>query len=69
MRNRILGAAALAVTLTLAGAGPALADPGPTDAPLIQVPLDLGAHVCGNSILDILPVLSPVNAVVCENDS
>lgn len=51
-----------------AGAGAKVANsPGVLSGNAIQVPIDLGVNVCGNSILDIVPLLSPTSGK-CKTD-
>ncbi|CAL9637240.1 chaplin [Streptomyces sp. enrichment culture] len=78
-RHSTLVAAALAVVVTLGGAGTAIAaEPDPTatgsasDSPgvasgnLVQLPIDLQANVCGNTI-DIIGLLNPAFANHCTS--
>ncbi|MFF5970281.1 chaplin [Streptomyces sp. NPDC012769] len=80
MRTRIISTAALALGLALGGAGTALADPVPgadavgaaVNSPgvlsgnVIQVPVDLDANVCGNTI-NVIGLLNPAYGVTCVN--
>ncbi|MGW1893461.1 chaplin [Streptomyces sp. NPDC002004] len=77
MRMRIASAvAALAVTGVLAGAGAAAADtgaegtatgsPGVLSGNVIQIPLDLGLNLCGNSI-GVASLLNPASGNSCVN--
>ncbi|KOT99311.1 chaplin [Streptomyces rimosus subsp. pseudoverticillatus] len=46
-----------------AGAGAKVANsPGVLSGNAIQVPVDVEIPICGNSILDIVPLLSPTSA-------
>ncbi|MET9952433.1 chaplin [Streptomyces sp. NPDC006339] len=47
--------------------GVAVSSPGVLSGNVIQVPLDLDANVCGNSI-NVIGILNPAFAVVCVND-
>ncbi|MET7352880.1 chaplin [Streptomyces mirabilis] len=77
MRIRLMAAAGLAGVALLATAGTAAADPGPVGAAsnspgvlsgnVIQIPLDLGLNLCGNS-LDLLSLLNPATGNTCTND-
>ncbi|MBO1416567.1 chaplin [Streptomyces sp. FH025] len=78
MRMRTaLAATALAAVTVLAGAGTASAgdatangaaigSPGILSGNLIQVPINLEANVCGNSI-DIIGLLNPAFGNICIN--
>lgn len=79
MRTRsIVTAAALTLVTVLGGAGAAVADPGPdasatvADSPgilsgnALQVPVDLGLNLCGNSV-DVIGLLNPALGNQCEN--
>ncbi|MBV2156756.1 chaplin [Kitasatospora sp. SUK 42] len=78
MRMRTtLAATALAAVTVLAGAGTAAAgdatangaaigSPGILSGNLIQVPINLEANVCGNSI-DIIGLLNPAFGNICIN--
>ncbi|GAA3001675.1 chaplin [Kitasatospora sp. NPDC006786] len=78
MRMRTtFAAAALAATAVLAGAGTASAgeatangaaigSPGILSGNVIQVPINLEANVCGNSI-GIISLLNPVTGNTCIN--
>lgn len=81
MRKRaLLAAAALSATVVLGAAGTAAADPDPSGATAqgetsnspgvisgntIQVPVDLGLNVCGNTI-DVLGLLNPASDNKCK---
>ncbi|MFI6493109.1 chaplin [Streptomyces sp. NPDC050564] len=77
MRIRLMAAAGLASVALLAAAGAAAADPDPVGAAVgspgvlsgnvIQVPVDLGLNLCGNSI-DVLSLLNPAFGNSCVND-
>ncbi|MFD7712815.1 chaplin [Streptomyces sp. NPDC059785] len=78
MRIRLMAAAALATVSVLATAGAAAADDGDTvgvakDSPgvvsgnTIQVPVEVGANVCGNSI-DVVGLLNPAFGNKCKED-
>ncbi|EPH42624.1 chaplin [Streptomyces aurantiacus] len=77
MRNRtILAAAALAVVTVAGGAGTAMADagagakvansPGVLSGNAIQVPVNLGLNLCGNTV-DVLGLLNPATGNKCKN--
>ncbi|MDX3760449.1 chaplin [Streptomyces mirabilis] len=76
MRIRLMAAAGLAGVALLATAGTAAADPNPVgvaaNSPgvlsgnVIQIPLDLGLNLCGNS-LDLLSLLNPATGNTCTN--
>ncbi|MFF0190037.1 chaplin [Streptomyces sp. NPDC005244] len=78
MRIRLMAAAGLASAALLATAGTAVADPGPdvvgvaANSPgvlsgnVVQIPVDLGLNVCGNSI-DVVGLLNPAFGNHCEN--
>jgi len=79
--SRIRKAAAVAAMvggLVFAGAGAASADsgaygeasnsPGVLSGNVVQVPIDVDANVCGNS-LDVLGALNPAFGNSCSNDS
>ncbi|WP_030775618.1 chaplin [Streptomyces sp. NRRL S-920] len=71
----------IAASVVVGGAGQAIADPGPDDGPTAtgvssnspgvisgnttQVPIELGANVCGIS-LDVLAALNPALANMCK---
>ncbi|MER6303137.1 chaplin [Kitasatospora sp. NPDC001539] len=72
-----LAATALAAVTVLAGAGTAAAgdatangiaanSPGILSGNLIQVPINLEANVCGNSI-DVIGLLNPAFGNICIN--
>ncbi|MFH9011087.1 chaplin [Streptomyces sp. NPDC017943] len=75
MRTRVTAAAGLACAALLAFAGTASADSGPvgiaTDSPgvlsgnVVQIPIDINANVCGNSI-NVIGLLNPAFGNVCE---
>ncbi|MVO88624.1 DUF320 domain-containing protein [Streptomyces sp. p1417] len=80
-KHTILAAAALAAVTVVGGAGAAVASPGPDGATAaakvsnspgvlsgnaIQVPIDLGVNLCGNSV-DVLAVLNPAAGNKCKN--
>ncbi|MFF5973978.1 chaplin [Streptomyces sp. NPDC012769] len=78
MRMRsIISTAALAAGLALGGAGTAAADadavgvavniPGVLSGNVIQVPVDLDANVCGNTI-DVIGLLNFAAGVTCINE-
>ncbi|MCX4431069.1 MULTISPECIES: chaplin [Streptomyces] len=77
MRIRLMAAAGLAGVALLATAGTAAADPDPVGAAsnspgvlsgnVIQIPLDLGFNLCGNSI-DLVGLLNPAVGNTCTND-
>ncbi|MFK4064389.1 chaplin [Streptomyces sp. NPDC029674] len=80
MRMRtILTAGALAGVIVTGGAGTAMANPDPgADAKVhnspgilsgnaVQVPVDLGLNVCGNTI-DVLGLLNPADGNKCKAD-
>ncbi|MFF1599468.1 chaplin [Streptomyces mirabilis] len=77
MRIRLMAAAGLAGVALLATAGTAAADPDPVGAAsnspgvlsgnVIQIPLDLGLNLCGNSI-DLVGLLNPAVGNTCTND-
>ncbi|MFF4352971.1 chaplin [Streptomyces sp. NPDC001530] len=77
MRIRLIAAAGLASVALLATAGTsAAADPNPVGAAMdspgvlsgnvIQIPVDLGLNLCGNS-LNVLSLLNPAMGNVCMN--
>ncbi|SOE78864.1 Small secreted domain [Streptomyces sp. OV198] len=76
MRIRLMAAAGLAGVALLATAGTAAADPDPVGAAsnspgvlsgnVIQIPLDLGLNLCGNSI-DLVGLLNPAVGNTCTN--
>ncbi|MFI9157788.1 chaplin [Kitasatospora aureofaciens] len=72
-----LAAAALAAVAVLAGAGTAAAgdatangvaanSPGVLSGNLIQIPINLEANVCGNSI-DVVGLVNPAFGNICIN--
>ncbi|MZF90447.1 chaplin [Streptomyces sp. SID5643] len=75
MRTRVTAAAGLACAALLAFAGTASANDGPvgiaTDSPgvlsgnVIQIPIDINANVCGNSI-NVIGLLNPAFGNECE---
>ncbi|MEU2743875.1 chaplin [Streptomyces sp. NPDC007095] len=78
MRIRLMAAAGLAGVALLATAGTAAAaDPNPVGAAanspgvlsgnVIQIPVDLGLNLCGNS-LDLLGLLNPATGNTCTNN-
>ncbi|MFF3615160.1 chaplin [Streptomyces sp. NPDC002580] len=78
MRIRLMAAAGLASVALLATAGTAAADgpnpvgvavgsPGVLSGNVIQIPIDVGLNVCGNSI-NVLGFLNPTIGNVCVND-
>ncbi|MFD8236671.1 chaplin [Streptomyces sp. NPDC059696] len=74
MRTRVTAAAGLACAALLAFSGTASANDGPvavaTDSPgflsgnVIQIPVDINANVCGNSI-NVIGLLNPAFGNVC----
>ncbi|MET7382676.1 chaplin [Streptomyces sp. NPDC005526] len=76
MRIRMTAAAVLAGAALMTCAGTAAADadatgtatdsPGILSGNVIQVPIDLGLNLCGNSI-DVLGLLNPAVANACTN--
>jgi hypothetical protein len=76
MRIRLMAAAGLASVALLATAGTAAADPNPVGVAVgspgvlsgnvIQIPIDVGLNVCGNSI-NVLGFLNPTIGNVCVN--
>ncbi|MFE7900248.1 chaplin [Streptomyces sp. NPDC057424] len=74
MRTRVTAAAGLACAALLAFAGTASANDGPvgiaTDSPgvlsgnVIQIPIDINANVCGNSI-NVIGLLNPAFGNKC----
>ncbi|MFH8487494.1 chaplin [Streptomyces longisporoflavus] len=82
MRKRTLFATAtLAAVTVVGGAGTAIADPDPganasgtaANSPgvlsgnAVQVPVDLGLNLCGNSI-DVIGLLNPASGNVCKTN-
>jgi len=78
MRIRLMAAAGLATLALLATAGTAAADdpdpvgvavgsPGILSGNVIQIPVDLGLNLCGNSI-NVVGLLNPAIGNVCVND-
>ncbi|MFF5312990.1 chaplin [Streptomyces massasporeus] len=75
MRTRVTAAAGLACAALLAFSGTASANDGPigvaTDSPgvlsgnVIQIPIDINANVCGNSI-NVIGLLNPAFGNECE---
>ncbi|MEU6277052.1 chaplin [Streptomyces populi] len=77
MRIRLMAAAGLAGVALLATAGTAAADNGPVvgvaqDSPgvlsgnNVQVPVDIAANVCGNTV-NVVGLLNPAIGNVCVN--
>ncbi|KAB1985842.1 chaplin [Streptomyces triticiradicis] len=77
MRIRLMAAAGLAGVALLATAGTAAADDGPVvgvaqDSPgvlsgnVVQVPVDVDANVCGNTI-NVVGLLNPAAGNSCSN--
>ncbi|MFB7461176.1 chaplin [Streptomyces sp. NPDC088337] len=76
MRIRMTAAAALAGAALMTCAGTAAADagatgtasnsPGVLSGNVIQLPIDLGLNLCGNSI-DLIGLLNPAAGNVCTN--
>ncbi|MFJ4280427.1 chaplin [Streptomyces massasporeus] len=74
MRTRVTAAAGLACAALLAFAGTASANDGPvgvaTDSPgflsgnVVQIPIDINANVCGNSI-NVIGLLNPAFGNEC----
>ncbi|WP_367039645.1 chaplin [Streptomyces sp. Je 1-332] len=80
MRMRsIFAATALTATAVLGGAGAAVADPGPDAAAhvanspgvlsgnAVQVPVDLGLNLCGNTV-DVIGLLNPATGNKCKTN-
>jgi hypothetical protein len=78
MRIRLMAAAGLAGVALLATAGTAAAadpdpvgvasySPGVLSGNVIQIPVDLGLNLCGNS-LDLLSFLNPAVGNTCTNN-
>ncbi|MGW2786188.1 chaplin [Streptomyces populi] len=78
MRIRLMAAAGLAGVALLATAGTAAADNGPVvgvaqDSPgvlsgnVVQVPVDVDANVCGNTV-NVVGLLNPAIGNSCSND-
>ncbi|GGN78840.1 hypothetical protein GCM10011579_062440 [Streptomyces albiflavescens] len=78
MRIRLMAAAGLASVALLATAGTASAadpdpvgvaanSPGLVSGNVIQIPLDLGLNLCGDSI-NVIGLLNPAAASTCSND-
>lgn len=78
MRIRLMAAAGLAGVALLATAGTAAAadptpvgvaanSPGVLSGNVIQIPVDLGLNLCGNS-LDLLGLLNPATGNTCTNN-
>ncbi|MEV0244540.1 chaplin [Streptomyces sp. NPDC050674] len=75
MRTRVTAAAGLACAALLAFAGTASADDGPVgiaaNSPgvlsgnVIQIPIDINANVCGNTI-NVIGLLNPAFGNECE---
>ncbi len=74
-----LAATVLAATAVIGTAGAAAADPNPPEAvgvaenspgvlsgDVVQVPVDLGLNVCGDTI-DIIGLLNPASGNTCGN--
>ncbi|MEU5364296.1 chaplin [Streptomyces sp. NPDC005925] len=77
MRNRVMAAVGLASAALLACAGTASADDGPvvgiaTHSPgvlsgnVIQIPIEVQANVCGNTI-NVIGLLNPAFGNICVN--
>ncbi|WP_349017336.1 chaplin [Streptomyces solicavernae] len=72
--------AVASAALLIGGAGAAVADPGPgasatgvavgspgvLSGNVVQVPVDLGLNLCGNS-LNVIALLNPAGGNVCVN--
>ena len=78
MIKKVVAVAAVTGGLLFAGAGAAVADgaeaegtakgsPGVVSGNNIQVPVDLGLNVCGNTI-NVIGLLNPALGNVCVND-
>ncbi|QFZ72606.1 DUF320 domain-containing protein [Streptomyces fagopyri] len=78
MRIRLMAAAGLASVALAAAAGTAsAADPNPVGAAVgspgvlsgnvIQIPVDLGLNLCGNSV-DVVGLLNPAFGNACANN-
>ena len=78
MRIRLMAAAGLAAVALLATAGTAAADdpdpvgvaansPGLLSGNVIQIPVDLGLNLCGDSI-DVVGLLNPATDNTCTAD-
>ncbi|MGD1222566.1 MULTISPECIES: chaplin [Streptomyces] len=78
MRIRLMAAAGLATVALLATAGTAAADdpdpvgvaansPGLLSGNVIQIPVDLGLNLCGDSI-DVVGLLNPATDNTCTAD-
>ena len=79
MRIRLMAAAGLTGAALLFTVGTAAADPGPdavgvaANSPgvlsgnVVQIPVDLGLNVCGNTV-DIVGLLNPAFGNYCAND-
>ncbi|PBC65787.1 chaplin [Streptomyces sp. Tue6028] len=78
MRIRLMAAAGLATVALVATAGTAAADdpdpvgvaansPGLLSGNVIQIPVDLGLNLCGDSI-DVLGLLNPASGNTCTAD-
>ncbi|WP_028801461.1 chaplin [Streptomyces sp. 142MFCol3.1] len=78
MRIRLMAAAGLATVALVATAGTAAADdpdpvgvaansPGLLSGNVIQIPVDLGLNLCGDSI-DVLSLLNPATNNTCTAD-
>ena len=78
MRNRVMAAVGLATAALLACAGTASADDSPVigiakDSPgvlsgnVIQIPINVQANVCGNTI-NVIGLLNPAIGNICVND-
>jgi hypothetical protein len=78
MRIRLMVAAGLASVAVLAGAGVAAAadpepigvaenSPGFLSGNVIQIPVDVGLNLCGNSI-DLVGLLNPAVGNMCVSD-
>ncbi|MEU1202098.1 chaplin [Streptomyces sp. NPDC005813] len=78
MRIRLMAAAGLATVALVATAGTAAADdpdpvgvaansPGLLSGNVIQIPVDLGLNLCGDSI-DVVGLLNPATDNTCSAD-
>ncbi|HET9381864.1 MAG TPA: chaplin [Streptomyces sp.] len=77
MRNRVMAAVGLASAALLACAGTAVADDGPVGVSkhnsglltgnVVQIPIDVQANVCGNSV-NVIGWLEPSFTAICVND-
>ncbi|MEW2162846.1 chaplin [Streptomyces sp. NPDC007084] len=78
MRIRLMAATGLAAAALFATAGTAAADPGPdavgvaANSPgvlsgnVVQIPVDLGLNLCGNTV-DVVGLLNPAFGNICAN--